>query len=946
MFDQRFLRILIVLSMLCVAISTPSARGTDRNQVDIEQTGHLLNRIGYGPSPADVAYLEEIGLQAYIEEQLDPARIDESGNIRLLDKEEALFAEKIPVSEKILIMAGEIWRYRKGDSEPLAPWKQVTFDDTTWLRGATGIGMGDADDRTVLTDMRRINDNPDTPEDESRPGYLSVYLRYTFTLDSESLAAIDDLILRVDYDDGFRAYLNGALVASANLPATGRVPHNQQATASHEAGTPEVFDITTGKRWLQVGENVLAIQVHNINLTNGDLSMIPELLSRQILPAPPRRVIHGIDALQQLVHIRGVYSQKQLQAVLAEFWENHFTTDYDKLAEYLDDLQNSDATDAMSETQARAEAAQLEYEEYQFFYENALGNFGDLLLYSATSPSMLVYLDNVLNVKGAPNENYAREILELFAFGVDNRYTQEDIEQLAKCFTGWGICKVSPEQAKSFPASALEPPIDCGVKFEDSIFLDLGSGWKYFKGAREPSPGAEGEPTTAWAAIGFNDGAWNRGVTGIGYGDEDDATVLDDMRGNYLSVYLRRRFIINDPAQVEDLILEISYDDGYVAYFNGVEIARSANMNNRGYPPAHNRNANGTHEVTQGAEYIGLKRFRNIAQSGENVLAIQGHNSSLNSSDLSILPRLLQRDMPPGSIENGDQNGLWTFYFDPEQHDPSGKTLFGEGRGSIKIPAGRTGPEGLFDALDVVQGMAGHSSTAEFICIKLIQKFVSDEITLANLKDGSAPAELIELLSDAIVAWNSTTPAGNIASVMNTILDPANQSNLFWSPSTYRNKVKTPMEYINSSLRILDAEASGNDLPRLNDGMGMHLFTRDDPDGYPELGSDWIDTASMLKRISFARDLAQNRNAEFLWDPVGLIDERNLESAEQIVGFFDELLFQNTLSAANKNLLVVYLITNLNGMPQPLDRSKPQEFQERIQQFVSLLLSMPQWNFQ
>ena len=932
--------------MLYVAILTPPARSADRDQVDIEQAGHLLNRIGYGPSPADLAYLEQIGLQAYIEEQLDPTRIDESGNVRLLDKEEALFVEEIPAHETIMIMAGEIWRYRKGDSEPLAPWKQVTFDDTTWLRGATGIGMGDADDRTVLTDMRRINDNPNTPEDESRPGYLSVYLRYKFTLDAESLAAIDDLILRVDYDDGFRAYLNGALVASANLPATGRVPHNQPATRGHEAGTPEDFDISTGKRWLQVGENVLAIQVHNINLTNGDLSIIPELLSRRILPGPPRRVIKGIDELQQLVHIRGVYSQKQLQVVLAEFWENHFTTDYDKLAEYFDDLQNSDATDAMSEAQARAEAAELEYEAYRFFYENALGDFGDLLLYSATSPSMLVYLDNVLNVKGAPNENYAREILELFAFGVDNRYTQEDIEQLAKCFTGWGICKVSPEQAKSFPASALEPPEDCKVTFEDSVFLDLGPGWKYFKGAREPSPGAEGEATTAWAAIGFNDAAWNRGVTGIGYGDGDDTTVLNDMRGNYFSIYLRRRFILNDPAQVENLILEISYDDGYVAYFNGVEIARSANMENRGYPPAHHRNANGSHEVTVGAEYIGLKRFHNIAETGVNVLAIQVHNSSLHSSDLSVLPRLLQRDMPPGRIENGDRNAVWTFHFDPEQHDTSAKTLFGGGRDGFNIPSGRTGPGGLLDALDVVQGMARHPSTAEFICIKLIQKFVSDEITLANFKDGSAPAELVELLTDAIVAWKSTTPAGNIATVMNTILDPANRSNLFWSPSTYRNKVKTPVEYINSSLRVLDAEASGAGLPQLNDGMGMHLFTRDDPDGYPEVGTHWIDTASMLKRISFARDLAQNRNAEYLWDPVGLIDERNLESAEQIVGSFDELLFQNTLSAANKNLLVVYLITNLNGMPQPLDRSKPQEFQERIQQLVSLLLSMPQWNFQ
>ena len=122
-------------------------------------------------------------------------------------------------------------------------------------------------------------------------------------------------------------------------------------------------------------------------------------------------------------------SRKQLQTVLAEFWENHFTTDYDKVAEYLDDLINSDASDAMSTAQARAEAAQLEYLEYQFLYDNALGNFGDLLLFSATSPTMMIYLDNVLNVRSDANENYAREILELHTHGVDHAYKQEDIGQ-------------------------------------------------------------------------------------------------------------------------------------------------------------------------------------------------------------------------------------------------------------------------------------------------------------------------------------------------------------------------------------------------------------------------------------------------------------------------------------------------------------------------------------
>lgn len=945
MFSRISCRFAFLTVLLLPSLSIPALSA---GRTEIEKAGHVLNRLGYGPSPVDLARIQQMGLTAYVAEQLDPASIDESKNLRLKQREDALFTTKFFISETMLVISGQYWRYLKGTSQPHPGWRLLRFDDSDWLRGPTGIGFGDGDDRTVLTDMRRINDDPETPENESQPGYLSVYLRHRFTLDAESLASIDDLILRVDYDDGFKAYLNGIEVARANLPA-GIVPFDARATRGREAGTPEDFDISEYKDQLQTGDNLLAIQVHNQSYTNGDLSMIPELIGRRILPGSPQRVIRGIDELQQLVHVRGVYSRRQLQAVLAEFWENHFTTDYDKVADYLDALTNSDATDAMP--QARAEAAQIELQEYQFFYDNALGNFGDLLLFSATSPSMLIYLDNVLNVKGSANENYAREILELFAFGVDNRYTQRDIEQLARCFTGWTVCKVPADQAQSFPQSALLPPADCEVQSEDTVLIDLGTGWKFFKGTREPSPAADGGPSDAWAAADFDDSKWFRGSTGFGYGDGDDATVLSDMRGNYLSVYLRRRFLLEDPDQLQNPILEIAYDDGFVAYLNGDEIGRSANMDGLGSPPACDADATPNHEVTAAPARISLKPFKNLLKPGENVLAIQVHNGTLNSSDLSILPRLIDRRILPGNIENGDLNGIWTFGFDPEKHDTSAKVLFDGTPYRIAIPevneSGRMGPMGgLANTLDVVQAMASHPSTAEFICIKLIQKFVSDEITLATYKDGTAPPELLDLLAEMLAAWNSTAPVGNIRTVMETMLDPVNQASFFWSETAFRTKVKTPTEFINSSLRVLDASAGGETLPQLNDAMGMHLFTRDDPDGYSELGSDWIDTASMLERIDFARDLSQNRTTDYYWDALLFLDERNLRTSQQIVDYFDELLYQNTLSEANRALLLEYLATDSAGVSMRLDRMKPQEFKDRVEEFVALLLSMPQWNFQ
>jgi uncharacterized protein (DUF1800 family) len=71
--------------------------------------------------------------------------------------------------------------------------------------------------------------------------------------------------------------------------------------------------------------------------------------------------------------------------------------------------------------------------------KHALGKFPDLLRASAHSPAMLAYLDNQINERKAPNENYARELLELHTLGVHGGYTQKDVQEVARCFTGWTV---------------------------------------------------------------------------------------------------------------------------------------------------------------------------------------------------------------------------------------------------------------------------------------------------------------------------------------------------------------------------------------------------------------------------------------------------------------------------------------------------------------------------
>jgi Protein of unknown function (DUF1800) len=108
-------------------------------------------------------------------------------------------------------------------------------------------------------------------------------------------------------------------------------------------------------------------------------------------------------------------SNRPLEEKMALFWHGHFATSEEKVRDY------------------RKMLGQLE-----LFYRHGAGNFRDLLIGVAQDPAMLAFLDAGVNVKGAPNENFAREIMELFTMGVGN-YSERDIREAARAFTGWNF---------------------------------------------------------------------------------------------------------------------------------------------------------------------------------------------------------------------------------------------------------------------------------------------------------------------------------------------------------------------------------------------------------------------------------------------------------------------------------------------------------------------------
>ena len=151
-------------------------------------------------------------------------------------------------------------------SEPASDWNTAAYSDTGWLSGATGVGfeeMGGSSYGSMI--------NLDVSD--MFPGSFTCYIRVAFTVDDPGAYSL--LTLRMKYDDGFVAYINGTEVAAANGPAS--PGYNDQASGTHEGTAYEDFTISNPSSCLQAGENVLAIHALDYPSGTPDIFIMPVL---------------------------------------------------------------------------------------------------------------------------------------------------------------------------------------------------------------------------------------------------------------------------------------------------------------------------------------------------------------------------------------------------------------------------------------------------------------------------------------------------------------------------------------------------------------------------------------------------------------------------------------------------------------------------------------------
>jgi len=214
---------------------------------------------------------------------------------------------------------------------------------------------------------------------------------------------------------------------------------DDQATAARIAG--ELFAVPKPDRMMALMKMPVEDRITFVANVGGDQK---RLLYTDFTPRE-REVLSAIGSnanatgisvaeMQQAKIVRAVLSERQLQEVMTDFWFNHFNI-----------FINKDSDEIYTASYER-----------DVIRPHALGKFRDLLLATAESPAMMVYLDNWVSIgpnsianggnradgkrgnKGL-NENYAREVMELHTVGVNGGYTQADVTQLARILTGWGV---------------------------------------------------------------------------------------------------------------------------------------------------------------------------------------------------------------------------------------------------------------------------------------------------------------------------------------------------------------------------------------------------------------------------------------------------------------------------------------------------------------------------
>jgi uncharacterized protein (DUF1800 family) len=255
------------------------------------------------------------------------------------------------------------------------------------------------------------------------------------------------------------------------------------------------------------------------------------------------------------------------------------------------------------------------------------------------------------------------------------------------------------------------------------------------------------------------------------------------------------------------------------------------------------------------------------------------------------------------------------FFFNDSEHTSGSKLFLG-----VNIPEG--GVEEGNTALDM---LARHPATAQYICSKLIQVFVSDTVD----------AGLNSRCTNTFQATN------NSSDQMTQVLRLLLTSPEFNSSNNFNSKVKSPVEFVVGTVRAMQAQGSYDNLASYIRRMGMRLFLNPVPTGWDEEGSTWINSALLQERARFVNQIAFASNSSDTYiNPITFFQNRNLNTTDSIVSYLFDLLGGNIWGDLERQIAVDIL--NANGT---FDLSSSTA-EAQLRELIGTVQSYPEYNYQ
>ena len=373
-----------------------------------QQIVQALSRLTFGPRPGDVDEVRKIGVEKWIEQQLHPDQIPENPALE----------PKLKVLDSLHMNSGEIYQ------EYYQPQNQMM------------MGMNRMNPMQELSNELRRKINQGTVE-ERKVAILSIEPEKRWQI----LVTLPPNVLEGLPDD---------IQEETKLA---RQRQQDERMKEQRKLHPPLQDLLTpaeaqialrgskaDREALYSGMDFSKRQQVAWALQPAQLADFPEMRRAGTAARNPRQIV--LDDLREGRLYRALYSSRQLEEVLTDFWLNHFN---------------------VYEQKGVPEQLSLASYENEAIRPHVLGHFKDLLLATAHHPAMLYYLDNWSSMAGEVfnvgpfaqgpfgntnflaqqahglNENYGRELMELHTLGVKGGYTQDDVINVARCFTGWTI---------------------------------------------------------------------------------------------------------------------------------------------------------------------------------------------------------------------------------------------------------------------------------------------------------------------------------------------------------------------------------------------------------------------------------------------------------------------------------------------------------------------------